>query len=59
MAPVIDPDACVGCEACVELCPDVFAMDESGDVAVVIDADADNDCVDEAIDTCPAEAISK
>ncbi|MGE4299700.1 MAG: ferredoxin [Desulfovibrionaceae bacterium] len=59
MAIMIDEDACMGCESCVEICPDVFEMNSDGDKATVINEDADTDCVDEAIDACPAEAISK
>lgn len=59
MAIVIDDDACMGCEACVETCPDAFEMNGDGDKAIVKETDAEPDCVDEAIDACPAEAISK
>lgn len=51
-------DDCMGCESCVELCPDVFEMNDDGDKAVVKDPDSSLDCVQEAIDSCPAEAIS-
>ncbi len=50
MAIAIDDDACMGCEACVETCPDAFEMNADGDKAMVKDADCDADCVDEAID---------
>jgi ferredoxin len=59
MAIVIDDDACMGFEACVETCPDAFEMNGDGDKAVVKDPEAEADCVDEAIDACPAEAITK
>ena len=59
MAIEINQDECMGCEACVETCPDVFEMNEDGDKAVVKNPDSTDDCVDEAIDSCPAEAISK
>ncbi len=59
MAIKIDEEACMGCETCVELCPDVFEMNADGDKAVVKNPDSDADCVDECIDSCPAEAISK
>lgn len=59
MAIVIDEDACVGCESCVEVCPEVFEMNDDGDKAVVKNPDSDADCVEEAIDLCPGEAISK
>ncbi|MGL1931838.1 MAG: ferredoxin [Desulfotalea sp.] len=56
----IEEDDCLGCEACVETCPSVFAMDEDGEKAILIeDASADTDCVDEAIASCPAECIIK
>jgi ferredoxin len=56
---VIDSDECIGCEACVEACPEVFSFDEDNEKAVVLDnADAGADCVEEAIASCPAECIS-
>ena len=59
MAIVINEEECVGCETCVELCPNVFEMNDDGDKATVKNPDASDDCVDEAIETCPNEAISK
>lgn len=57
---IIDQDECIGCEACVELCPSVFRFDEDEGVAKVIEgADAGSDCVDEAIASCPAGCIRK
>ncbi|MFV0438956.1 MAG: ferredoxin [Desulfopila sp.] len=57
---VIDQDECLGCEACVEICPDVFGFDEEEEKAYVKDdADASSDCVEEAIGSCPASCISK
>jgi len=57
---VIDQDECIGCEACVEICPSVFIFDDEQGVASVVDgADPDADCVDEAIASCPAECIHK
>jgi ferredoxin len=56
---VIDHDECIGCETCVELCPEVFALDADGEKAEVIKEDAvDLDCVQESIDSCPVECIS-
>ena len=54
----IDEDECIGCESCVELCPAAFQMDSSGDKAVVVNEDCTDDCVEEAIDTCPVDCIS-
>jgi len=56
---VIDADECVGCQSCVELCPDVFGFDESTEKAEVIQPEGgDEDCIQEAIESCPVECIS-
>ncbi|ACS80902.1 MULTISPECIES: ferredoxin [Maridesulfovibrio] len=53
----IDIDACIGCEACVEECPDVFAMGP-GDLAQVTNPDgADEECIESAMDMCPVNCI--
>jgi ferredoxin len=57
---VIDQEECLGCEACVEICPAVFDFDgDTGKAFVKDDANADESCVDEAIGSCPAACISK
>jgi ferredoxin len=57
---VIDREECIGCEACVELCPEVFSFDSDEEKANVIEgADGDAACVDEAIASCPAECITQ
>lgn len=56
----IDEDECIGCEACVEICPAVFSFDEDeGKARVIEGADGDEECVDEAIASCPAACITK
>jgi ferredoxin len=56
----IDEDCCIGCAACAELCPDVFEMNEEGDKAhVILPEGGDEECIQEAIDTCPSECISR
>lgn len=56
----IDQDECIGCEACVELCPEVFNFDdEEAKASVAEGADVDAECVEEAIASCPAECIFK
>lgn len=55
----IDEDECVGCEACVELCPDIFEFIDAEEKAIVIKGgDGDEDCINEAIDSCPADCIT-
>ena len=49
---------CVGCEACVELCPDVFRMNEDGDRAeVIMPEGGPEECIEKAINICPADCI--
>lgn len=56
---VIDQDECIGCETCVELCPEAFALDAEGEKAEVINEDAvELGCVEESIDSCPVECIT-
>ena len=51
-------DLCTACELCVDTCPDVFEM---GDDVAVVKGDSVpeglEDEVQEAIDSCPSEAI--
>jgi ferredoxin len=57
---VIDTDECIGCEACVETCPEVFGFNDDDEKAYVIEgADETVDCVEEAIASCPSECISR
>ena len=56
----IDQEECLGCEACVEICPVFFAFDQhTGKAYVHHDTSADEGCVDEAIASCPAGCIHK
>lgn len=55
---VLDEECCIGCGSCAELCPDVFEMDEE-EKAHVIGTEAGNEeCMDDAIESCPADCIS-
>ncbi len=55
---VIDADECIGCESCVELCAEVFAFNEEEEKAeVIMPEGGPEDCIEEAMDTCPVECI--
>ena len=59
MKAVVDENTCVGCELCVETCPEVFVMD-GGLAKVKVDevpAEAEGTCRD-AAQGCPVDAIS-
>jgi ferredoxin len=58
---VVVEDTCIACEACVDVCPDVFEM---GDDIAVVKSDVDEakmeaneDGIVEAAEQCPVDAI--
>ena len=56
---VIDVDECIGCESCVEICPEVFGFNEDeGKAYVIKDEGGPADEIDEAIGSCPAQCIA-
>lgn len=55
----IDRDECIGCGACAELCPDVFALDDEDKAEVIAPEGGDQACIDEAIASCPVGCISQ
>ena len=60
MKPVVDVDLCIGCGSCETDCPEVFVLEDDGISHVInenVGADL-YDCVREAMDACPTDAIS-
>lgn len=56
--PVVDADACTGCELCVDTAPNTFRMNDDGVSEVINPPGDDEETIQQAIDDCPAEAIS-
>jgi ferredoxin len=55
---IIETDECIGCESCVEVCPEVFEFDDETEKAIVIKPESGpEDLIEEAMDTCPVECI--
>lgn len=55
---VIEEEECLGCEACVELCPEIFEFNDDSEKAIVImEEGGDEECIQEAMDSCPADCI--
>ena len=60
MKALVDRNACIGCETCVGICPEVFSMDDEG-ISVAIDEEIGTDVLElaeEAMDDCPVGAIT-
>jgi ferredoxin len=56
---VLDQECCTGCGSCADLCPEVFELDEVTEKASVIHPEGGKEeCIEEAIATCPVECIS-
>ncbi|MCS7135359.1 MAG: ferredoxin [Candidatus Aenigmarchaeota archaeon] len=53
----VDKDICIGCGACIAVCPQVFEMGKDGKSQVREQKNIK--CVDEAIKACPVGAITK
>jgi ferredoxin len=55
----IDTPVCIGCQSCVEICPEVFAFNDSEEKAYVIfDEGGGIECAAEAAAACPVSCIT-
>jgi ferredoxin len=56
----VNRDTCIGCALCVDICPAVFKMDDTGIAVVIVDEipAAELDAAKDAKDQCPSEAIA-
>ena len=56
--PVVDEEVCTGCGLCPDIAPGTFEMNDDG-MAIVTDPQGDDeDAIQDAIDSCPVEAIA-
>lgn len=54
----IEIDECIGCQNCVEICPEVFDFDSDAEKAQVrSEATGNEKCIDEAAEACPVSCI--
>jgi len=56
--PEIDLGECVGCEGCVEVCPEVFKINPAGYIEVAELDHYPEEAVQEAINICPTDCIT-
>ena len=56
----IDKQKCLGCEVCINLCPEVFELkDGKSKIKEKVNLKKHEDCIKEVIDSCPVAAIVK
>ena len=55
--PVVELSDCIKCEICVEVCPNVFRMNDAGYIDVADLSSYPEPEVEEAIKNCPADCI--
>lgn len=56
--PVVDLSSCIRCGVCIDVCPQVFKMNDAGFVAVAELASYPELEVNDAIMCCPTDCIS-
>lgn len=56
--PVVDIGICTLCMGCVEVCPEVFQLNDAGYIQVIEMTAYPEATVDEAIKYCPVDCIS-
>jgi ferredoxin len=52
----VNKSLCIGCGACISLCPKVFKLDDGEGKSEVISQD-DTECAKKAAEGCPVQAI--
>lgn len=55
--PSVNHCECSGCQACVEMCPELFQWDDQGECVVVADESVDREDVERAMAYCPNDCI--
>ena len=55
--PTVDIGACTLCMGCVEVCPEVFQLNDAGFIEVLELPAYPQEAVDEAIKYCPEDCI--
>lgn len=60
MKPIVDQEKCISCGNCLQVCPDVFAYDESNKAIVQKEPDTPElqECSKKAAEVCPTQAIT-
>lgn len=55
---VVDKNKCIGCGTCAALTPKVFKLGDEGKASVIDQEGDSEETIQNAIDSCPVQAIS-
>jgi ferredoxin len=58
MKAYVDPDVCIGCSLCTQICPEVFKMEQDKAIAYLdpVPKESEENCR-RAAEDCPVDAI--
>lgn len=56
--PYLDEEACIGCETCTRICPNVFGMVSEHKAGVHTPTGDSEEKIEEAMDNCPTACIT-
>lgn len=61
MEVIVDPDLCISCGTCVDLCPEVYDWNEDGQAHSLFNELPEElaECAKEALESCPVDAIKE
>lgn len=56
--PYLDEEACIGCETCTRICPNVFSMVSEHKAGIHNPTGDTEEKIEEAMDNCPVACIT-
>ena len=56
---IINKGACIGCGTCITLAPKTFKLADDGKAEVISQDGDDREAIENAIDSCPVQAIKE
>ncbi|KIH75976.1 ferredoxin [Geoalkalibacter ferrihydriticus] len=56
--PIVDQEACISCNLCVDLVPEVFRLNSDGLAETYDPTGAPEEKIQDAIDNCPVNCIA-